>query len=164
MISCARLSQLPEQLSGRLVRRNATTLHPAKPPSWSITAWTISTRLSKPCAKKVAMYLRRLTSPSMESLLGSSIRKETRWNYSSRLPANNKGCRVQCKFARRSHMKRIIGSVAICILLLGVSIQAQAPQGPPKPGPEVKRLPVFLGNWKEEDRKRTRLDCRHLGM
>src|ERR1017187_3156844 len=44
-----------------------------------------------------------LTSPSMESLLGSSIRKETRWNYGNRLPANNKGCRVQCKFARRSH-------------------------------------------------------------
>jgi hypothetical protein len=47
-------------------------------------------------------------------------------------------------------MKRIIGSVAICVLLLGVSIQAQAPQGPPKPGPEVKRLAYFVGNWKEE--------------
>jgi hypothetical protein len=28
----------------------------------------------------------------MENLLGSSIRKETRWNYGNRLPANNKGC------------------------------------------------------------------------
>src|SRR6202030_3630692 len=47
-------------------------------------------------------------------------------------------------------MKRIIGSVAICVLLLGVSIRAQAPQGPPKPGPEVKKLAYFVGNWKEE--------------
>ena len=47
-------------------------------------------------------------------------------------------------------MKRTIGLVAICVLLLGVSIQAQAQQGPPKPGPEVKRLAYFVGNWKEE--------------
>jgi hypothetical protein len=46
-------------------------------------------------------------------------------------------------------MKRIIGSVAICVLLLGVSIQAQAQQEPPKPGPEVQRLAYFVGNWKE---------------
>jgi hypothetical protein len=46
-------------------------------------------------------------------------------------------------------MKRIMGSVAICVLLLGVSIQAQAPQGPPKPGPEVQKLAYFVGNWKE---------------
>ena len=48
------------------------------------------------------------------------------------------------------HVKRTIGLVAICVLLLGVSIQAQAPQGPPKPGPEVKKLAYFVGNWKEE--------------
>ncbi len=47
-------------------------------------------------------------------------------------------------------MKRTIGLVAICVSLLGVSIQAQAPQGPPKPGPEVKRLAYFVGSWKEE--------------
>jgi uncharacterized protein DUF1579 len=47
-------------------------------------------------------------------------------------------------------MKRIVGLIAICVLLPGVSIQAQAPQGPPKPGPEVKRLAYFVGNWKEE--------------
>ena len=46
-------------------------------------------------------------------------------------------------------MKRTIGLVAICVLLLGVSIQAQAQQGPPKPGPEVKRLAYFVGDWKE---------------
>jgi Protein of unknown function (DUF1579) len=47
-------------------------------------------------------------------------------------------------------VKRIIGLAAICVLLLGVSMWAQAPQGPPKPGPEVKRLAYFVGNWKEE--------------
>jgi hypothetical protein len=47
-------------------------------------------------------------------------------------------------------VKRIIVSVAACVLLLGVSMRAQAPQGPPKPGPEVKRLAYFVGNWKEE--------------
>jgi len=51
---------------------------------------------------------------------------------------------------RRSHVKRTIGLVAICVLLLGVSMQAQVPQGPPKPGPEVKKLAYFVGNWKEE--------------
>jgi Protein of unknown function (DUF1579) len=47
-------------------------------------------------------------------------------------------------------VKRTIGLIAICVLLLGVSMQAQAPQGPPKPGPEVKKLAYFVGNWKEE--------------
>jgi Protein of unknown function (DUF1579) len=47
-------------------------------------------------------------------------------------------------------VKRIIELVAICVLLSGTSIRAQAPQGPPKPGPEVKRLAYFVGNWKEE--------------
>jgi Protein of unknown function (DUF1579) len=28
-------------------------------------------------------------------------------------------------------------------------MQAQAPQGPPKPGPEVKRMGYFIGTWKE---------------
>lgn len=46
-------------------------------------------------------------------------------------------------------MKRIAGLVAICILLLGVSIQAEAPQGAPKPGPELQKLAYFVGNWKE---------------
>jgi hypothetical protein len=46
-------------------------------------------------------------------------------------------------------MKRIFGPVAICVLLLGVSLQAQAQQGPPKPGPEVERLAYFVGNWNE---------------
>ncbi len=46
-------------------------------------------------------------------------------------------------------MKRIVGFIAICILLLGVSIQARDPQGAPKPGPEVQKLAYFVGNWKE---------------
>jgi len=46
-------------------------------------------------------------------------------------------------------MKRIIGLVAICVLSLGVSVRAQAPQEPPKPGPELKRVAYFGGNWKE---------------
>ncbi len=46
-------------------------------------------------------------------------------------------------------MKRIIGSVAICTLLLGVLIQARAQQEAPKPGPEVMRLAYFVGDWNE---------------
>jgi Protein of unknown function (DUF1579) len=46
-------------------------------------------------------------------------------------------------------VKRSIGFIAICVLLLGVSIKAQAPQGPPKPGPEVQKLAYFVGTWKE---------------
>jgi len=46
-------------------------------------------------------------------------------------------------------VKRTIGLVAMCVLSLGVSMQAQAPQAPPKPGPEVRKLAYFVGNWKE---------------
>lgn len=46
--------------------------------------------------------------------------------------------------------KRIVALAAVFILLLGISIQAQAPQGAPVPGPEVKRLAYFIGTWKEE--------------
>lgn len=47
-------------------------------------------------------------------------------------------------------MKRSLICVAIIVLLLGVSMQAQTPAAPPKPGPEVKRLAYFTGSWKEE--------------
>ena len=43
----------------------------------------------------------------MESLLGLSIRKETRWNYGNRPSANNKGSRVQCKFADLTLIDRL---------------------------------------------------------
>lgn len=46
-------------------------------------------------------------------------------------------------------MKRTAELVAICVLLLGALLHAQAPQGPPKPGPEVERLAYFVGNWNE---------------
>ncbi len=46
-------------------------------------------------------------------------------------------------------MKRTTQLVGMCVFLLGVSLQAQAPQGPPKPSPEVKRLAYFVGEWKE---------------
>jgi hypothetical protein len=84
-------SRLQEQLHGRSIRRKVITLLRVLLRSWSITAWKISNHCSKPCAKKAATYLRRSTNPSTESLLGSSIRKETRWNYGNRLPTNDQG-------------------------------------------------------------------------
>jgi uncharacterized protein DUF1579 len=47
---------------------------------------------------------------------------------------------------RRLHVKRIVGVIAVCVLLMGISMRAQAP---PTPGPEVKRLGYFVGTWKE---------------
>jgi Protein of unknown function (DUF1579) len=47
-------------------------------------------------------------------------------------------------------VSRPIGFIAMCVLVLGVSIHAQTPAGPPKPGPEIKRLAYFTGTWKEE--------------
>jgi hypothetical protein len=38
----------------------------------------------------------------MESLPGSSIRKETRWSYGKCLPANDKGCWAQGESAALS--------------------------------------------------------------
>ena len=46
-------------------------------------------------------------------------------------------------------MKRIIVVVAALVLMTGISMRAQAPQGAPIPGPEVKRLGYFIGTWKE---------------
>jgi hypothetical protein len=46
-------------------------------------------------------------------------------------------------------VKRSIGFLAICVLLLGVSLKAQAP-AMPKPGPEQKRLAYFIGSWTEK--------------
>jgi hypothetical protein len=45
-------------------------------------------------------------------------------------------------------VKRALVLLAVCTLLLAVTSQAQAPQGPPKPGPELKRLAYFVGTWK----------------
>jgi len=37
--------------------------------------------------------------------------------------------------------------LAVGVMFFVVSIQAQAPQGPPKPGPEVNRLAYNIGTW-----------------
>ena len=47
-------------------------------------------------------------------------------------------------------MKRVTVLFVICMMLLAISIQAQAPQGPPKPGPEVERIAYAIGTWKIE--------------
>src|SRR5579872_3643271 len=47
-------------------------------------------------------------------------------------------------------MKRVMLLVSVCVMSLAVSIQAQAPQGPPKPGPEVKKLGYNVGTWNVE--------------
>ena len=47
-------------------------------------------------------------------------------------------------------MKRVTSLVAFCVLSLAVSTQAQEPQGPPKPGPEVAKLAYNVGTWKIE--------------
>ena len=39
---------------------------------------------------------------------------------------------------------------SVCVMSLAVSVQAQAPQGPPKPGPEVKKLAYNVGTWNVE--------------
>ncbi|MFQ5927570.1 MAG: DUF1579 family protein [Terriglobia bacterium] len=43
--------------------------------------------------------------------------------------------------------KRVIGVGAVAILLCAVVVWSQAPAGPPQPGPEHKRLGVFVGKW-----------------
>jgi hypothetical protein len=47
-------------------------------------------------------------------------------------------------------MRRATLLLSVCALSLAVSIQAQAPQGPPKPGPEVKKLAYNVGTWNVE--------------
>src|SRR5260370_7461639 len=44
-------------------------------------------------------------------------------------------------------VKRMTVLLAVCMMFLVISIQAQAPQGPPKPGPEVKKLDYNIGTW-----------------
>ena len=46
-------------------------------------------------------------------------------------------------------MKRGIIIVVCALFVLAGGVLAQ-PQGPPKPGPEVKRLGYFVGTWKSE--------------
>ena len=44
-------------------------------------------------------------------------------------------------------VKRVTVLLAICVMFFVISGQAQAPQGPPKPGPEVKRFAYNVGTW-----------------
>lgn len=43
--------------------------------------------------------------------------------------------------------KRILAGLFVALLMTAVAVQARAPAGPPKPGPEHKRLGVFVGQW-----------------
>jgi hypothetical protein len=43
--------------------------------------------------------------------------------------------------------KRVMACVVVMLLAVGILVQAQAPAGPPKPGPEHKRLSMFAGRW-----------------
>jgi Protein of unknown function (DUF1579) len=48
-------------------------------------------------------------------------------------------------------VKKVTVLLTVCVMLLAISIWAQqAPQGPPKPAPEVKRLAYGVGTWKIE--------------
>ena len=44
-------------------------------------------------------------------------------------------------------MKRTTLLLAVCTMFLATSLRAQAPQGPPKPGPELKKLDYNIGTW-----------------
>jgi len=47
-------------------------------------------------------------------------------------------------------MKSTAILVCIALLTLVASTSAQAPQGPPKPAPELERLNFYAGNWSNE--------------
>lgn len=47
-------------------------------------------------------------------------------------------------------MKRILTFAVVAVFLVAGSLQPQAPQAPPKPAPELKRLAYFVGTWKSE--------------
>jgi hypothetical protein len=47
-------------------------------------------------------------------------------------------------------VKRVTALLAVLTMFLATSIQAQAPQALPKPGPEVKKLAYNIGTWNVE--------------
>ena len=49
--------------------------------------------------------------------------------------------------SKEAIVKRMTVVLAVCTMFLVTTIQAQAPQGPPKPGPEVKKLEYNIGMW-----------------
>jgi hypothetical protein len=44
-------------------------------------------------------------------------------------------------------MKRVTVLLSICVMFVVTSIQAQVRQGPPEPGPDVKKLAYRIGTW-----------------
>jgi Protein of unknown function (DUF1579) len=44
-------------------------------------------------------------------------------------------------------VNRMTVRLAVLTILFATSLRAQAPQGPPKPGPELKRLDYNIGTW-----------------
>lgn len=47
-------------------------------------------------------------------------------------------------------MKRTLAFASVLVLSLVAAARAQAPAGPPKPGPEHKKLEYFAGKWTME--------------
>ena len=47
-------------------------------------------------------------------------------------------------------MKRFVAALAFGVLAFGIVASAQNPPAAPKPGPELKKLEYFVGNWSEE--------------
>src|SRR5215472_1235894 len=52
--------------------------------------------------------------------------------------------------SKEAIVKRMAVLLAACMVFLATSLQAQAPQGAPKPGPELKKLDYNIGTWKVE--------------
>jgi Protein of unknown function (DUF1579) len=44
-------------------------------------------------------------------------------------------------------VRRVSVVFAACVIFVAVSLQAGAPQGSPKPGPEVQKLGYYVGTW-----------------
>ena len=53
----------------------------------------------------------------------------------------------EAELKKEAIVKRLTVLLSICVMSFAISLQAQAPQGPPKPAPEVKMLTYNLGTW-----------------
>ncbi len=51
---------------------------------------------------------------------------------------------------REAMVKRMPVLLTVCAMFVATSTEAQAPQDPPKPGPEVKKLDYNIGTWNVE--------------
>jgi hypothetical protein len=62
--------------------------------------------------------------------------------------------RCEAKSKKEGIVKKLTVLLPVCVMTFAlsmlVSVQAQEPQGPPKPGPEVKKLAYNLGTWNIE--------------